>query len=940
MSHAKSSNLLRQVRTLFGVGVVAGLSDAELLERFTAQGAAAEDATVAAEAAFAALVARHGPMVLGVCRRTLVDQGDVEDAFQATFLVLVRRARSVRVGDSLGRWLYGVARRVAAKARARAGRARVRFAMLDVEPVAPESSDAHIGLMAALDEEVNRLPEKYRAPVILCHFEGLSHAEAADRLRCPVGTVSGRLSRARDLLRDRLVRRGLAPTAGSMVAALAADGARASVPESLAAATVRSATRLASGGALKAGIVSASALSLMNEVLRAALAVKLKVAAAALIFIAVVGAAIGAGTGIGARVRSPKPDQDVVRAMVVASSASAHPPADHRPADEIVKEIEAVLKAAAQAQGGHWGDLQLMPAVNDVGGIPIAGKSLIIVAVVDDVLHFRIFDGSGKVVADTDEKKRVGQHWQIQGLKKQLESLWPPHDLTRGERARIIAEVTSIAGYSGFEEWQRTQTQIAALVDELKAIYPDDPRVAHYLPRRWDSLNHINKRDLVHAEIRDVLQTTTDAGLRKDALFFETCLRFLEPIDGPAAVSLAESFARQAPGDKRTGEVLYMAATKLDAAWYTLVSLALILTVILAMAIALTGATFCIRRWVKFAIRLGEAFLALFVVVLCGFLLLANDKLTAFNQRLYEKLSDGSAVVMATSWAFTILGFLPETLSDAEKHQRTVLIASWVCNEAFQQLRILPWSARGIFALALAALSAVFLVAARQRFAESPMRWLSSRRLAFLGFLAVLAVACAGDACLIAYQRNAIRERIVRDYPDSFRGRLVQGERRQRQLVGEPFELEFNNAITGRHVSMKDLRGKVVVVDFWATWCGPCVGEIPEMTRLYSKYHDKGVEFIGVSHDLPEDEGGLEALKTFVAERNIPWPQYYQHMDSQRALTGEPTNDFSESWGISSIPTVFLIDADGKLYSTEARGKLDTLIPQLLKGTTKSPSGR
>ncbi len=89
----------------------------------------------------------------------------------------------------------------------------------------------------------------------------------------------------------------------------------------------------------------------------------------------------------------------------------------------------------------------------------------------------------------------------------------------------------------------------------MKAIYPDDPRVAHYLPRRWDSLNHINKRDLVHAEIRDVLQTTTDAGLRKDALFFETCLRFLEPIDGPAAVSLAESFARQAPGDKRTGDM-------------------------------------------------------------------------------------------------------------------------------------------------------------------------------------------------------------------------------------------------------------------------------------------------------------------------------------------------------------------------------------------------
>ncbi|HEY8505716.1 MAG TPA: TlpA disulfide reductase family protein [Gemmataceae bacterium] len=171
--------------------------------------------------------------------------------------------------------------------------------------------------------------------------------------------------------------------------------------------------------------------------------------------------------------------------------------------------------------------------------------------------------------------------------------------------------------------------------------------------------------------------------------------------------------------------------------------------------------------------------------------------------------------------------------------------------------------------------------------------------------------------------RDALEDRLLKLFPDSRSARYILGGRRQRESIGKPFELEFTDAVTGKKVSMKDLRGKVVVIDFWATWCGPCVAEMPNMKKLYAEYKDKGVEFIGVSLDQPEDAGGLEALKKFVKEKEIPWPQYYQGKGWD--------SEFSTSWGINAIPSLFIIDTEGKLHSTKARGKLEELIPELLK---------
>ncbi len=175
----------------------------------------------------------------------------------------------------------------------------------------------------------------------------------------------------------------------------------------------------------------------------------------------------------------------------------------------------------------------------------------------------------------------------------------------------------------------------------------------------------------------------------------------------------------------------------------------------------------------------------------------------------------------------------------------------------------------------------------------------------------------------------AIYRRIIAEYPGSQTAKSAEGQIRQVEGIGKPFDLAFTDAITDKPVSIKGLQGKVVVIDFWATWCGPCVAEMPHMKELYAKFHDQGVEFIGISLDQPGD--GLDKLKKFVEDKEIPWPQYYQGKGWQ--------SDFSGSWGISGIPALFVVDADGNLYSTEARGKLEDLLPELIKKRDSKTDG-
>jgi RNA polymerase sigma factor (sigma-70 family) len=238
----KSAPLAEDLTTLFDFGALGSLSDTELLARFVRK----DDAS-SSEAAFAILVARHGPMVLGVCRRMVGDEHWAADTYQAVFLILARKARSVWVHDSLGRWLYGVSVRVARRARVMARTERKRVQPLDA--LEPAARDDRLGacelaeIRSVIDEEISRLPARYRVPVVLCYLEGMTGEQAARRLKCPLGTLESRLHRARERLRASLTRRGLAPTA-SAIAGLASATARAEVPRGLAEAACAAAVSL------------------------------------------------------------------------------------------------------------------------------------------------------------------------------------------------------------------------------------------------------------------------------------------------------------------------------------------------------------------------------------------------------------------------------------------------------------------------------------------------------------------------------------------------------------------------------------------------------------------------------------------------------------------------------------------------------------------------
>jgi RNA polymerase sigma factor (sigma-70 family) len=367
MTNNDRSSVTRYLRRLLSLPEAGGLTDAQLLDRFV---------TDRDQAAFEVLVWRHGPKVLGVCRRMLHHVQDAEDAFQATFMILVRKASSIAQSQSLSSWLHRVAYRVALRAAILAQQRAARFKPLTDTLEAKEvqerlSSD----LRVVLDEEVNRLPAKYRAPFVLCYFDGKTNEEAARELGCPKGTILSRLAWARQRLRTRLTGRGLVLSGWLLSAAAGRHAAEAGVPAMLMGSTLRAALLVADGQTTAVGSTQVAILT--QGVLRTMLSIKVKIALTCVLLVGVLGI-VG---GVVARQSMPdKPNAGPLASALRAKSdrpeSSEKTPQPSQPQDKGPRAQPGLEEKtyAFEMVKESWS--KVVEWYSDISGLPFTGKDL------------------------------------------------------------------------------------------------------------------------------------------------------------------------------------------------------------------------------------------------------------------------------------------------------------------------------------------------------------------------------------------------------------------------------------------------------------------------------------------------------------------------------------------------------------------------------------
>jgi RNA polymerase sigma factor (sigma-70 family) len=452
----RSEAVVRQFQRLLEPGTVAGLTETEVLERFAERGD---------PVAFEAIVMRHGPMIYMVCRQMLLDTNDVDDAVQATFLILIKKAGKLRQPERLGPWLYGVAYRVAHRLRTRPTTSDLPANLVGPRLACPVENNEQV---AILHDEIQRLPEKYRVPIVLCCIEGLSHDEAASRLGWPVGTVHGRLSRARERLRSRLTRRGGIMSGGVTDLLARIITSQITLPE---------ATRLAVFALLR-GTVPASLEILIKGVLTTMIIEKLK-QTTIIVFISVVGVgtlttalrAYQGAAGDPAVLKENKPTQVGERKQ--EHQTKIVPAARSAPENRADRENNERLAAEAENETAHQElDHELANAAFLQLELDITRKR--IEKLIDS---FTNFDSSSHATAGADvttRRRRERMFLQLDADKKTYTEKWRQlaqvkRTIARQSRSLGVAEDSSLNPTDLSRRLDELEQKIDRIIDSLPA---------------------------------------------------------------------------------------------------------------------------------------------------------------------------------------------------------------------------------------------------------------------------------------------------------------------------------------------------------------------------------------------------------------------------------------------------------------------------------------
>lgn len=492
MVAATANRILYRIRTL-ALHPHTGATDGDLLDRYTQQ----QD-----EAAFEALVRRHGPMVLGVCRRILGNSHDAEDAFQATFLVLVRKANSIRPVGMVGNWLYGVAQHTALEARRSAARRRAKEAQVTPRTQTPDDACAH--LRPILDRELARLPAKYRAVLVLCDLEGRTRKEAAQQLGLPEGTVASRQARARTILAKRLTRQGVTISSGALATVLAQEAMSASPPFTLILATVKVATAYAAGAAA----MSASVVVLTEGVLKAMFLSKLKIG---VIVVAVVGF-LSAGWGIGPMLRTAAagPQERATTATPAADPPTKTNPNQKQPVDrdEVRQAFDEMLQMLQTYQGSKVSANRNEQATRDV-----SAEAFLTAFWISSEIAKALSKGRGKAAPVNDAALDayglfVPAYERAGSLKKTLEQQ-QASGVKGNEKAIEALDVFLKAGQK-FELAIKRQVKTRAVDQARQAIKDAVSKVEQTVQDRQTTLETLDEIERALQDLKTKVQTSKE----------------------------------------------------------------------------------------------------------------------------------------------------------------------------------------------------------------------------------------------------------------------------------------------------------------------------------------------------------------------------------------------------------------------------------------------